>query len=182
MEESYPTQTRLLSRKKHVSAAQDTAKVSTPLTLESRAARYLDGYPGRDSIEDYDNVYRLANDCLAGMCSSTDLEKLSRYLGWRESAMRLAEDILDVMGLVPITSRWKFDHEEWLRCWQRRLRISPYSYSSRFIVKKANLIPGPGPTQGPEWIKPSCYLWATCHANGMGDQELQERIKLARER
>ncbi|KAI9819662.1 MAG: hypothetical protein M1826_001123 [Phylliscum demangeonii] len=145
--------------------------------MRIRAAQYLAGLPGRDSMASNHRIHSLARACLDGKCDRQDLERLAAGLDYRERAMQIARWLLPVMGVTSFTHDWEWDHHAWLAQADVRTRMNKGNSFAKIIA--AGLIPSPGKDEDYFYPKPVYYVIAGLYAQNFTDDEIDRRIERA---
>ncbi|KAI9887894.1 MAG: hypothetical protein M1823_000282 [Watsoniomyces obsoletus] len=140
--------------------------------MRTQAGRYLNSYPGRDSLSANRRIHRIARECLDGKCTEEELVELSASLTYREHAMDVAYSMLPIIGAIgAMAPYWAWDYHAWHRESTVLQQDGQREWTTGKLIK-AHLIPRPtSSNQGRPYIKFVYYLCAALCATSTSNEE-----------
>ncbi|KAI9885595.1 MAG: hypothetical protein M1823_002604 [Watsoniomyces obsoletus] len=169
---SYP---RASFRGRHGGSAESIEAI-----MFNRAQRYLNSFPGRNSLAPNIIPHGLARQAIEGRCNLQELVELSAILAYRDRAMNVARTLLAVLGVKEFQSHWTWDPDSWMHDPSTRQRLDRRPTVVRQLLD-AKLIPQPGLDEGRLWLKPIHYLAAALFASDVPDHDIPRRIERAKQ-
>lgn len=148
-------------------------------TIRKKAIQYMQSYPGRDSQGTNIREHAAIKKCITDSTSfpESGWSMVWSILNYRMTSIHIAETLLERMRIKgPKASKWDFD------AWQAKAAGSEAAQRAssyyRMILDSA-ILPRPHES-GRSYGKPTWYLAVTLVESGLPEQELKDRLHLAK--